>query len=74
MALLMSEIKLIDSQLSFSQVDIVTELRIVPAQENCDGPDYDLMISAAEYITELRDSLSKANDKIHELMEGVSDQ
>lgn len=68
----MSEIKLIDSQLSFNKVDIVTELRIVPAQENCDGPDYDLMILAAEYITELRVSLSKANGKIHELMEGVS--
>lgn len=56
----MSKLKMIDSQLGFNQVDIVTELRIVPAQENCDGPDYDLMIAAADYIEELRGEIVKS--------------
>lgn len=39
----------------------------VAAQENCDGPDHDLMQAAGLYIRKLEHALMLAQDKIDDL-------
>lgn len=42
--------KMIDYPLFHDPVEITHALITVASQENCDGPEYDLMMKAAEYI------------------------
>lgn len=42
--------KMIDYPLFHNPVEITHALITVASQENCDGPEYDLMMKAAEYI------------------------
>lgn len=42
--------KLIDYPLFHNPVEITNALVTVASQENCDGPEYDLMMNAADYI------------------------
>lgn len=39
----------------------------VDSQENCDGPDYDLMVTAADYIQDLEDHIMYLIQEITEL-------
>ena len=53
--------KMIKYPLFHNKVDIKGALHGVASQENCDGPEHDLMVCAAEYIQrleELNDYLS----------------
>lgn len=43
----------IEYHLFFKPVPISTALMDVASQENCDGPEHDLMVEAAKYIREL---------------------
>jgi len=45
--------KIIDYPLFHNPVEITNALVTVASQENCDGPEYDLMMEAAEYIRQL---------------------
>ena len=42
--------KMIDYPLFHNPVEITHALVTVASQENCDGPEYDLMMEAADYI------------------------
>lgn len=42
--------KMIDYPLFHNPVEITHALVTVASQENCDGPEYDLMMNAADYI------------------------
>lgn len=42
--------KMIDYPLFHKPVEITHALVTVASQENCDGPEYDLMMEAADYI------------------------
>ena len=48
-------------------IDIKAALSGVAGQENCDGPDYDLMMSAADYIAELEDHIKELKQKLYDL-------
>ena len=53
----------VDSAVSFRRVDIGLELRLLASQEGCDGHEYDMMIEASEYITQLRCEIQKLSAK-----------
>lgn len=50
--------KMIDYPLFHDPVEITHALITVASQENCDGPDYDLMMEAADRIRVLEAMLS----------------
>lgn len=47
--------KMINYPLFHNKIDIKSALHGVAGQENCDGPEYDLMVEAAEYIQQLEE-------------------
>ena len=53
--------KMIDYPLFHDPVEITHALITVAQQENCDGPEYDLMMKAAEYIRVLESLLEISN-------------
>ena len=53
--------------------DITTVLRHVASQEGCDDPEYDLMITAAEYIDTLLADIEKREEKFGSSMELLAD-
>ena len=61
--------KMINYPLFHNKVDIKAALHGVASQENCDGPEYDLMVCAAEYIQQLEEfsNLIYVSVKIHSL-------
>lgn len=57
--------KMINYPLFHNPVEITQALVTVASQENCDGPEYDLMMAAADYIRELESLLEILNDTAH---------
>ena len=56
--------KMIDYPLFHNPVEITHALITVASQENCDGPEYDLMMKAAEYIRVLESLIGESDEHL----------
>lgn len=57
--------KMINYPLFHRPVEITHALVAVASQENCDGPEHDLMMEAADYIRVLESLLGILSDMAH---------
>lgn len=58
---------LVKSPLHLEKIDIVSALRSVASQENCDGPEYDLMWQAADIIRKYRKDIERLEGVVEDL-------